>query len=215
MTTRQISVLVSMAAACLLFTSCADSTFPLSDPGKSEPDERLAGVWGKRGESGEVSFAPAGGKFPASVLRVAGSRRKPDGTMEESGSLLFFPTTIGGKNYLNVPSIVGGKDYLDSRYQDKEMKLLEEKGLTPETVSCYIFLRYQVTEDTLTIQQIDGGAKKRAIESGKIKGSLKMDQDRTVFPHFTDTTENLVKFMAEAGDDLFSKEVLLKLERVK
>lgn len=158
MTTRQMSVLVSMAAACLLFTSCADS-FPLSDPGKSEPDERLAGGWGKRGESGEVSFAPAGGKFPASVLRVAGSRRKPDGTTEQSRSLLFFPTTIGGKNYLNVPSIVG--------------------------------------------------------EGGKIKGSLKMDQDRTVFPHFTDTTENLVKFMAEAGDDLFSKEVLLKLERVK
>ena len=67
----------------------------------------------------------------------------------------------------------------------------------------------------MTIQQIDGGAKKRAIEAGKIKGSLKMDQDRTFFPHFTDTTENLVKFMAEAGDDMFSKEVLLKLERVK
>ncbi len=72
MKTRQISVLVSMAAACLLFTSCADSKFPLSDPGSSEPDERLAGVWRQRGESGEVNdyrFAPAGGKLPASVMR--------------------------------------------------------------------------------------------------------------------------------------------------
>jgi hypothetical protein len=31
---------------------------------------------------------------------------------------------------------------------------------------------------------------------------------------FTDTTENLAKFVAEAGDDLFSKDVL-KLQRVK
>ena len=198
--TNRILQLLSMAATCLLFTSCADSKFPLSDPGKSEPDERLTGVWRKRGESGEVSFAPAGGKSPASVFRVAVSRRKPDGTTEQLDPMLLFPTTIGGKTYLNVT--VG---------KDEKMKLLEEKGWTPETIPPIFFLRYQVTEDTLTVQGIDGEAKKRAIQAGKVKGE---SFDGGFVFMFTDTTENLAKFVAEAGDDLFSKDVL-KLQRVK
>jgi hypothetical protein len=93
--------------------------------------------------------------------------------------------------------------------KDEEIKLLEEKGWTPETVSFYDLFRYQVTGDTLTIQGIDGGAKKRAIQAGKIKGES-FDPEFV----FTDTTENLAKFVTEAGDELFSKDVR-KLERVK
>ena len=166
MRAKRLLRLLSMAAFCLLFTSC-DSKVPLSDPNTSKADQRLTGAWRIRGETGEVSFAPAGGKFPASVVRVAGSSRKPDGTTKQLDSLLLFPTSIGGKNYLNVPTVVGGKGYLNSDNRDEQMKLLEEKGWTPETVSFYIFLRYQVTEDTLTLQEIDGGAKRRAIQAEK------------------------------------------------
>ena len=195
-----------MAAVCLLFTSCADSTVPLSDPGKSKPDERLAGVWRQRGESGEVNnyrFAPAGGKLPAAVMRVAGSSRKPDGTTEQFEATLLFPTTLGEKTYLNV---IEGKE--------EQIKLLEDNGWTPETVTSYLILRYQVTGDVLTMQGIDGDAKKRAIEAGKIKGTIEKDSSKFTKVYFTDTTENLAKFVAEAGDDLFRKDVL-KLERVK
>ena len=205
MTTRQISVLVSMAAACLLFTSCADSTVPLSDPGKSKADERLAGVWRVRNDDGSVNdyrFAPAGDKLPASVMRVTGSSRKPDGTTEQIEPLLLFPTTLGDKTYLNVTDGT-----------EPKVNLLE-KGWTAETVNTYLILRYQVTGDTLAIQWMDGDAKKRAVEAGKIKGKIKKDQDGNVRVHFTDTTENLTKFITAAGDDLFSKDVL-KLERVK
>ncbi|MCY2986408.1 MAG: hypothetical protein NTY19_00830 [Planctomycetota bacterium] len=206
MTTRQISVAVSMAAACLLFTSCFDSTVPLSDPGKSKADERLAGVWRQRSESGEVNdyrFAPAGGKFPASVMRVAGSSRKSDGTTEQIEPLLLFPTTIGDKTYLNVTDGT-----------EPKVKLVEEQGWTDETVNTYLILRYQVTGDTLAIQWMDGDAKKRAVEAGKIKGKINKDQDGNTRVSFTDTTENLTKFITTAGNDLFSKDVL-KLERVK
>ena len=206
MTTRQISVRVSMAAACLLFTSCFDSTVPLSDAGKSKPDERLAGVWRQRSESGSVNdyhFAPAGDKLPASVMRVTGSNRKPDGTTEQIEPLLLFPTTLGEKTYLNV---CDGKE--------PKVKLVEEKGWTAETVNTYWVYRYQVTGDTLAVQWMDGDAKKRAVEAGKIKGKIEKDQDGNIRVHFTDTTENLTKFITAAGDDLFSKDVL-KLERVK
>ena len=202
MRAKRLLRLLSMAAFCLLFTSC-DSTVPLSDPHTSKADQRLIGVWRIRGETGIVidcRFAPAGGKLPASVFRVAVSRRKPDGTTEQLDPMLLFPTTIGGKTYLNVT--VG---------KDEKMKLLEEKGWTPETIPPIFFLRYQVTEDTLTVQGIDGEAKKRAIQAGKVKGE---SFDGGFVFMFTDTTENLAKFIAAAGDDLFSKDVL-KLQRVK
>ena len=71
-----------------------------------------------------------------------------------------------------------------------------------------------VTGNALTVQWMDGEAKKRAVEAGKIKGKIEKDQDGNARAMFTDTTENLAKFVAEAGDDLFSKDVL-KLQRVK
>ena len=61
---------------------------------------------------------------------------------------------------------------------------------------------------------MDGEAKKRAVDAGKIKGVIEKDQDGNTRVHFTDTTENLAKFVADSGDSLFSKDVL-RLERVK
>ena len=66
----------------------------------------------------------------------------------------------------------------------------------------------------MTVQWMDGDAKKRAVEAGKINGKTEKDQDGNDRTHFTDTAENLTKFITTAGDELFSKDVL-KLERVK
>jgi hypothetical protein len=194
-----------MAAFCLLFTSCFDSSVPLSDPVKSRADQRLAGVWRLRNDDGSMTYyhlGRVGDRLPASVMRVAGVQHKWDG-MTQFDELLLFPTTIGDKTYLNV-----------SDGKDEQVKRLEQQGWTPETVTSYLLLRYQVTGDTLTVQWIDGDAKKRAVEAGTIKGKVEKDQDGNARAMFTDTTENLVKFIAEAGDDLFSKNAL-KLERVK
>jgi hypothetical protein len=194
-----------MVAFCLLFTACTDSKTPLSDPHKSKADERLTGVWRFRGDGGEMNyyhFGRVGEKLPAAVMRVASIQHMPDGKMEQS-DLLIFPSTIGGKTYLNA-----------SDGTDNQLKLLEEKGWTPATVNAYLILRYQVAGDKLTIQWIDGEAKKRAVEGGKIKGVIEKDRDGNTRVQFTDTTENLAKFVAEAGDDLFAKD-MLRLERVK
>lgn len=206
MRTNRILKLLPMAALCLLFASCFDSNLPLADPGKSKADERLTGAWRGRNDDGSVNdyrFAPAGGKLPASVMRLTGSNRKPDGTTEQFEPLLLFPTIIAEKTYLNV---CDGKE--------PQVKLLEEKGWTAETVADYSIFRYQVAGDTLTVHWMDGDAKRRAIQAGKIKGRIEKDQDGNDRAHFTDTAENLTKFIAKAGDDLFSKDGL-KLERVK
>jgi hypothetical protein len=204
MKTTRILQLFSLAALCLLLTSCFDSKTPLSDPEKSKGDERLAGVWRGEGEKGEVSYyhvGRVGDEFPESVMRVVGITHTKDGKIGAGDEFLIFPTTIGDKSYLNVTD-----------GQDKHIKLVEEKGWTSETVSGYWILRYRVVDDVLTIQGIDDAAQKRAIESGKIKGEIKKGRFTEVF--FTDTSENLVNFVAKAGDDLFSKDVL-RLERVK
>jgi len=204
MKAKRILLLLPLASLCLLLTSCFDSNTPLSDPAKSKVDQRLAGVWQLRNDDGSVSyyhFGRVGDKLPASVMRVAGIQHKPDFAMEQFSELLVFPTTIDGKTYLNV---CDGKD--------EQLKVLEEKGWTAETVHAFLIFKYQIKDDVLVVQGMDKDAKQRAIESGKIKGVIEKDRFTTV--RFTDTTENLAQFVAEAGDELFSESVV-RLERVK
>jgi hypothetical protein len=61
--------------------------------------------------------------------------------MTQLDELLLFPTTIGDKTYRNV-----------SDGKDAQVKLVEDKGWTPETVNAYLVLRYQVMGDRLTVQ---------------------------------------------------------------
>ncbi len=206
MKTKRVFFLMSLVVLCLLLTSCSDSTVPLSDPDKSKVDERLAGVWRVEGKDGEVSYnhiGRFGDSLPESVVRVVGVTHTKEGKIRSAGELLIFPTMIEGKSFLNV---TGG--------QDQQIKLVEEKGWTPETVTTYLIFRYQVTGDGLTVQGIDCAAKQRAIEGGKIKGVIEKGDHGFTKVVFTDTTENLARFVVENSDDLFSKNVV-KLERVK
>ncbi|MHB8974900.1 MAG: hypothetical protein ACYC4N_31105 [Pirellulaceae bacterium] len=202
---KKASPLLLVAVFSLLLTSCIDSKYPLSDPQKSKPDERLVGVWRFRGDNGEVNYCHighVGEKLPASVMRVVNVQHMPDGKMH-SGELLAFPTSLGDKTYLNA-----------AEAKPSQFALLEEKGWTDEAINKYLIVRYQITGDVLTLQLIDQEAKKRAVEAGMIKGMSEKDQDGNIRVHFTDTTENFAKFVAEAGDTLFSKDGL-RLERVK
>ena len=61
---------------------------------------------------------------------------------------------------------------------------------------------------------MDGDAKRQAIEGGKIKGVIEEREHHGSRIAFTDTTEDVARFVAGAGDGLFSKDVL-RLERVK
>jgi acylphosphatase len=81
-------------------------------------------------------------------------------------------------------------------------------------VDAYLILRYEIKGDVLTLHVMDGDARKRAIEAGKVKGVVEKDPHGNIRAYFTDTSENLARFVASAGDDLFVKDAL-RLERVK
>ena len=191
-------------AVCFFASGCDDSKNPLSDPQTSKTDERQVGVWRLRNSDGVGYYhiGQAGGKLPGSVMRVVEvthSQKK----LEYPHEYLVFPTTLGGKTYLSVTE---GKE--------QQVKLLEEKGWKPEVVDSYYILKYQVDGDKLLVWTMDADAKKRAIESGKIKGVIEKKKDQYASTvKFIDTTENLARFVAEAGNGLFPNEPL-RFEKV-
>lgn len=193
-------------AVCLLSFGC-DSKNPLSNPAKSKADERLVGIWQGQGDDarvfddGEVFYhiGHAGDKFPASMMRVV-TIQHHNGKVEPPGELLTFSSVLGGKTYLNI--VVG----LD----DKLVKTLDKKGWKAVDVDSYLLCKYQLDGDKLVLYGMDNKAKQKAINSGKIKGTAENGSYR-----FTDTTENLARFVAEAGDDLWNTKKPTQLQRVR
>jgi hypothetical protein len=186
-------------AILLLLAGCEDSSTPLSDPTTSTPDERLVGVWRLRDKEGDVTYFHVGHTdeaFPSGVLRVVQITHRKQ-IVQKPIPVLAFPTTIGGKTYLNVaPNLIH-----------------EGKGWKSKA---YFLFRYQIDGDNLLLSKMDPDAKDRAIENGKIKGIS--DHEKSKKPFFriikiTDTTENLARFVTEAGDGLWSKPE--RLERIE
>jgi hypothetical protein len=191
------------AVLCLLASGCDDSKNPLSDPQKSKADGRLVGVWQERSDDGEVRYyhiGHAGKGFPNSVMRVVEITHNK-GKVEPPEEYLAFPTVLGDKTYLNM--------VLD----EKQVKRLGEKGWKAEVVDSYTFLKYQADGDKLVVWAMDEEAKERAIKGGKVKGVI-VDRGNFKTTKFTDTTENVARFVAEAGDSLLSKEPF-RFERVE
>jgi hypothetical protein len=181
-----IARLSLVSALCLLLTGCGDSKNPLSDPQASKPDERLVGAW--RWDDSNFHVGHAGKKFPNSMMRVAIAKNKK-GKPELSEQLLIFPSVVKHKTYLNVIDEKG--------YQDK---FSQDKGWNAEAVDCYWILKYQVDGDKLLVWPIDLTAKQQAIRDGRIKGVIEKDKPDI----FTDTTENVARFVAGEADRLFS-----------
>ena len=195
---------LAAVAVCLFFTGCVDSKNPLSDPQKSTADARLTGVWRLKDSNGDVTYYHIGGageKLPQGMMRVVTvTHRKQSGNIDRDGDLLIFPTTLGANTYLNI---------IDN---PKQIELLEEKGWDAKIAS-FVFAKYQVEGDTLKVRLTDEDAKTKAIRDGKIKGEVETGHGPTT-SHFTDTTENVARFVTSAGDSLFS-EGTNRLERVK
>ena len=179
---------------CLLLTGCDDSKNPLSDPQTAKPDERLVGMW----RSGDVYYhiGHAGEKFPKGVMRVVEVTHTETG-VEPPDEYLAYSTVLGSESYLNVV------------IDPKQVKLLDEKGWKSEAVQSYTFLKYQVDGDKMVALVIDEKAKEQAVRSGKIMGMTKSN-----VATFTDTTENIARFITDAGDNLWETKEPGQFERV-
>lgn len=185
-------------ALFLLLAGCEDSKNPLSDPQTAKADERLVGVW-REGDA-YYHVGHAGDKFPASVMRVVQVTHK-EGRVEPPEEYLIFPTLLGDKTYLNA--VVNG--------EKGQVTRLDKDGWKADSVDCYHFHKYQVDGDKLVLWLIDEQAKTQAITGGKIKGHIEKDRPA----RFTDTTEDVARFVAEAGDSLWNTKEPVRLERVE
>ncbi len=192
-----------LLTVCLLASGCDDSTSPLSDPQKSKPDARLAGLWRERDKDGNVTYyhvGTTGNKLPRGVMGVVQVTHLNSGDIQTPGGrLLVFPTVLGDKTYLNMT--------------DGDQQQIQKKGW--KSVKSYFLLKYKVEGDKLVVWRMEEDAKRQAIKAGKIKGLIEEKKDKVnTRVVFTDTTENLARFVAQAGDGLWDTKEPLQLERV-
>jgi hypothetical protein len=192
--------LLALLIAAPLLCGCDDSKNPLSDLKMSQPDDRLLGLWRVQDDKsataeyyhvGHVPDAPAG------VMRVIGVSHNKNGKIDLEDFLMFV-TTLGDKTYLNVTG--GGNETI---------KRLKENGWQPADEATYFLFKYQVDGDAIAVRGMETDVKRQAIEAGMIKGETGAQTAK-----FTDTSENVARFVSEAGDGLFVKEAG-RLERVK
>ena len=92
---------------------------------------------------------------------------------------------------------------------DKLIKSLDDKGWKAAEVENYGIFKYKFDGDKLLVYGIDGDAKKKAIKDGKVKGTVDDNSAK-----FTDTTENLARFVKESDDSLWNTKEPMHLERV-
>ena len=119
-----------LLTVCFLATGCDDSKNPLSDPQKSKPDTRLAGLWRDRDKEGNVTcyrVGQAGKKFTAGMMRIV-EVHHASGVVEAPEEYLAFPTVLCRHN---VPEC----HLLDGDH--KQVRRLDEKGWKADAVDGY------------------------------------------------------------------------------
>jgi hypothetical protein len=178
-------------AVLSLACGCVDSKNPLSSADTAKLDERIVGTWRETTNDGETIYhvGLAGDKYPSGMLRIV-AVESHNGTLHAPQHYLAYSTTLNGKSYLNV--------LLD----EAKIKDFDQNGWDAEKVEGYYFVKYKLDGDKSTVWSIDTAVRKDAIKTGKIKGVIGEQGES----HFTDTTENVVKFLTAAGDGLWNSE---------
>ena len=187
-----------LLGASLLIAGCDDSTVPLSDASKASPDKQLVGLWKHDHQNGVTYYhvGRLGNNAPEGVMRVVIVSHQNDAELQQPSQLLAFRSDINGKSYLNLAGAT-----------QEQLASIRENGWQADMLDSYILVKYRVEDDGLLLWAMNKEAKKKAIQDGKIKGEIKEGDGGTRI-RFTDTTENLAKFVAAAGDGLFADEPL-------
>ncbi len=185
------TMLLLSLSATFLTCGCIDSKNPLSSPDAAKVDEGLLGTWRETTDQGETFYhiGLAGDKYPPGMLRIVGVERHGK-TLAAPQDYVAYSTTLEGKTYLNV--------VLDPA----QIHVFDQDGWKADKIDGYIFIKYQLDGDKATVWGVNATAKKEAIKAGKIQGVIKDNNDI----RFTDTSENVAKFIAAAGDGLWNAE---------
>jgi hypothetical protein len=212
MKAKAFSLLSSFILAGLFSTGCSiDSINPLSNPHNAEYDKQLVGLWRVLSEPGEtrqpfyVYIGRAGGELPMGIMRMVFVEHDPETLVVKESEIMFFSTALSDKKYLNWLFI-----------DDKQIETLLKTGWKSEDVKGYRLYKYKIEDNKLSLWGVDSQAKEQAIASGRIKGDISKDKNSSSKAVFTDSTENLARFVRENDGSLFPKEASpTQLERVK
>jgi hypothetical protein len=221
---KTIVSLASAALCCLLFASCDYLKNPLSKPEESQADQRLEGKWLAKDAngSGEGRMVPVGGKLPDCVMeffepeiaaaKIVGPPEKNDD--DGQNHTLFFPTQVGDRGFLNVFFV-----------NDKTYRELKEQGWKTDIGLSFMIFRYKIDGDRLTVWDVADDSLKKAVEGGKIKGSITKNKVSTVYILFffpipiyneeltiSDSPENVRQFFGGLDESHF--EELLTITKV-
>ena len=71
-------------------------------------------------------------------------------------------------------------------------------------VYTWTIFKYDVAKDKLRVQALDAHACARAVDQGKIKGTVSRSGDYT-FVRFTDSRENALHFLTTGGDKIWGE----------
>jgi hypothetical protein len=195
---RRLSNLVRVRVLLLLLLLFVAGCFPesrlsLSDPDKAKADERLVGKW---------QIADGKGHVLHMVISKVNRKDVPAGILEakfydETGGpqepkLCLFTTSIDKAQYANI---------FDGEVLDRE----KHPRWDPANVKSYMLCKYQVEKDKLTIRFLDDEACEKAIDKGKIKGTIKerkFTSGKDIV--FIDSRENLIQLIAKEGEKIWS-----------
>jgi hypothetical protein len=187
-----------------LLPSCASVKYPLVEAEKAKPDYRLYGVW--KPINHEVGYKDYAYLF----IGGSGDAVQPSGIMKgiligndnknhlSETTLHFFGTQLGQANYAHViPHFAPGALTWD------------------RSTSRYLFFKYAVEKDRLTIWKLDYDSTVKAIDSGKLQGTLHKTATRPMRAgevkrtirtsdeaEITESPAGLSKFLTEGGDKL-------------
>jgi hypothetical protein len=189
-----------MTVATLLLASC-DSKHPLSDAAKAKADARLIGAWRLQDDQGDVQFCHIGQDehLARNVYRAIWIGQKADKSLSRPLECIVFPTTIKDNTYLNV-----------GLFDMARLAKADNVGFTSEQIETYLLFQYEIQGDTVLLRSLNPEAVKKAIETGKVKGTIPKMGNAT----FTDTPEHLAALVADNSATLFPK-VTARYQRVK
>ncbi len=169
--------MILVAGMALLLGCIPYSEKPLSMPGQEGLDKRLYGSWWWK-EGNEIGFLLFGLDDKSTLMRIMMVGIGKDDELDYS-VFSAHRTRIGENDYLNVKQI-DPKD--------------ESSG--------YMFVKYRVTEDSLGISIIGSKTMEKAVETGRLKGTIEQGKWATSIT-LQDEPATLRSFVKKHDKDLF------------
>ena len=184
-----------LATACIFFSGCFDESInPLSSPQTSVIDPRLEGDYQLLIKNGEGKKEPSYWHFRyRSDTDPATGKPRPTHWLEilqvNHGEVGSFEIA----NYRGLATKMGEQNYLSFSFCSKTEPEKEPTN--------YGFVRYELNKDgDLQVWLMNDTAFRDAVKAGKISGKVGGGDEGPTFK-LTDTTENLVKFIAASDPE--------------